>query len=188
MKTYGGGGCIDPSILDLGTSWRLVVSFTSWLLYPRENSPRYALDRRLGVPQSRSGRRVEERHLAPYRDSKSDPLGLPAHSPPVSIWTVLSRIFLNYISGLQFLNLRVMPLYKCVVVTARKLAADDCYGAQTRLMLGISRKFQLDLRPWDPWDGAHAWVHLYINKRRSRFHIYRGCNRMFGVKIRAVVV
>jgi hypothetical protein len=34
-------GCIDPHFLDLGTSWRWVVSFTSLLLYPRGKSPRY---------------------------------------------------------------------------------------------------------------------------------------------------
>jgi hypothetical protein len=43
-------------ILDLGTSWRWMVSFTPRPLYPLENCPRYPLDRRLGVPQSRSGR------------------------------------------------------------------------------------------------------------------------------------
>jgi hypothetical protein len=34
-----GSGCIDPHFLDLGTSWKLVVSFTLRPLYPRENSP-----------------------------------------------------------------------------------------------------------------------------------------------------
>jgi hypothetical protein len=43
-------GCIDPHFLDLGTSWRWVDSFTSRPLYPRGESPRYALDRRLGGP------------------------------------------------------------------------------------------------------------------------------------------
>jgi hypothetical protein len=37
-----------------------VVSFTPRPLYPRGKSPRYLLDRRLGGPQSRSGRREEE--------------------------------------------------------------------------------------------------------------------------------
>jgi hypothetical protein len=58
-----GSGCIDPRFLDLGTSWRLVVSFTPRPLYPRGKSPRYTLDRRLGGPQSRSGRRGEENLL-----------------------------------------------------------------------------------------------------------------------------
>jgi hypothetical protein len=33
MKAYG-NGCIDPHLLDLGTSWRWVVSFTPLPLYP----------------------------------------------------------------------------------------------------------------------------------------------------------
>jgi hypothetical protein len=53
-------GCIDPRFLDLGTSWRWVVSFTPLPLYPR-----YPLDRRLGGPQSQSGWRGEEKILYP---------------------------------------------------------------------------------------------------------------------------
>jgi hypothetical protein len=53
-------GCIHPRFLDLGTSWRWVVSFTPWSLYPRGKSPRYPLDRRLGGPQSRPGQYREE--------------------------------------------------------------------------------------------------------------------------------
>jgi hypothetical protein len=48
---------ISPLILDLGTRWRWVVSFTPRPLYPQGKSPCYPLDRRLGGPQSRSGRR-----------------------------------------------------------------------------------------------------------------------------------
>jgi hypothetical protein len=54
-------GCIDPRFLDLGTSCRWVVSFTPWTLYPQGNFPRYPLDRRLGGPQYRSGKRGEEK-------------------------------------------------------------------------------------------------------------------------------
>jgi hypothetical protein len=64
MKAYG-SGCIDPHFLDLGTSWRWVVNFTLRPLYPRGKSPRYPLDRKLGGPQSRSGRFGEEKILDP---------------------------------------------------------------------------------------------------------------------------
>jgi hypothetical protein len=60
-------------ILDLGTSWRWVVSFTPRLLYPRGKSPRYPLDRRLGGPQSRSRRRGEENILNPTEPSVVQP-------------------------------------------------------------------------------------------------------------------
>jgi hypothetical protein len=60
-----GSGCIDPNFLDLGTSWRWVVSFTLRSLYPMGKSPRYPLNRRLGGPQSRSGRHGEVKILDP---------------------------------------------------------------------------------------------------------------------------
>jgi hypothetical protein len=60
-----GSGRIKPRIVDLGTSWRWVVSFTSQPLYPLWKSPRYPLDGRLGGPQNRSGLREEEKNLAP---------------------------------------------------------------------------------------------------------------------------
>jgi hypothetical protein len=55
MKTYWGTGGIAPRILDLGTRWRGVVSFTS----------RYSLARRLGGPQSRSGHCGEGKNSQP---------------------------------------------------------------------------------------------------------------------------
>jgi hypothetical protein len=64
MKAYW-SGCIDPYFLDLSTSWTWVVNFTPRPLYPRGKSPRYPLDRRLGGPQSRSGRSEEENILDP---------------------------------------------------------------------------------------------------------------------------
>jgi len=56
MKTYWGSGSITPRLLNLGTRWRWVVSFTLRPLYPRRESPWYSLNRRIGGPQSRSGR------------------------------------------------------------------------------------------------------------------------------------
>jgi hypothetical protein len=62
MKTYWGSGGIVPGILYLSTGWRLVVSFTPWLLYPQGKSPWYPLDRRLGGPQNCSGYGGEEKN------------------------------------------------------------------------------------------------------------------------------
>jgi hypothetical protein len=56
MKAYWGSGGIAPSILDIGTRWRWMVSFMSRSLYPQGKSLWYPLDRRLGGPQSRSRR------------------------------------------------------------------------------------------------------------------------------------
>jgi hypothetical protein len=65
MKTYWGSGGIAPRILDLGTRWRQMVSFTPRPLYPQGKSPSYPLDRRLGGPQGRSGRGGEEKNSQP---------------------------------------------------------------------------------------------------------------------------
>jgi hypothetical protein len=50
------------SFFDIGIRWRSVVSFTPRSLYPQRKSPWYPLDRRLGEPQSRSGRGGEEKN------------------------------------------------------------------------------------------------------------------------------
>jgi hypothetical protein len=39
INAYLGSGGIAPHILDLGTRWRWVVSFTPWPLYPQGESP-----------------------------------------------------------------------------------------------------------------------------------------------------
>jgi hypothetical protein len=51
MKTYWGSGGIAPRLLDLGTRWKWVVSFTHRPRYPQGKSPWYPLKRRLGGPQ-----------------------------------------------------------------------------------------------------------------------------------------
>jgi hypothetical protein len=55
------------AFFDLGTRWRWVVSFTPRPLYPQGKSPWYTLDRRLGGPESRSGRGGEEKNFQPLR-------------------------------------------------------------------------------------------------------------------------
>jgi hypothetical protein len=62
-------------ILDLGSRWRWVISFTPWPLYPQGKSPRYPLDRWLARPQNRCGRCGVEKRLSflsgiePFRPS-----------------------------------------------------------------------------------------------------------------------
>jgi hypothetical protein len=62
-----GSGCMYPRFLDLGTSWRCVVSFTPRPFLTTGNSPWYPLDKRLIGPQGRSGRYGEENILDPTR-------------------------------------------------------------------------------------------------------------------------
>jgi hypothetical protein len=69
MEAYG-CGCIDLGFLDLGTSWRWVVSFTQRPLYPWGRSHWHPLDRSLGGSQNLSGWCRE--NSLPYGDSNSD--------------------------------------------------------------------------------------------------------------------
>jgi hypothetical protein len=62
MKAYYRSGGIAPRILDIGTRWRWVVSFTPRLFYRQGKSPWYPLDRKLSGTQSRSGRGGEEKN------------------------------------------------------------------------------------------------------------------------------
>jgi hypothetical protein len=77
----------SSSILRLDIRWRWVVSFTPRPLYTMGNRPQHPLNRRLGVPQNRSGHCGEEKHL----------LSLPGIEPrpsspqPIAILTALSR-------------------------------------------------------------------------------------------------
>jgi hypothetical protein len=81
MKTYWGSGGIAPFILDLGTRWRSVISFTPRPLYSQGKNPLYPLDRRLGGPQSRSGRGGEEKNSQPPPGIETWNPDRPARSP-----------------------------------------------------------------------------------------------------------
>jgi len=90
IYVWGSGG-IDSLILNLGTRWRRLVSFTARPLYSRGRSPRYPLDSRLYGPKSRTGCGGEEKN--PYPCRKSNP-GRPARSL-VTILTEVPRVFTN---------------------------------------------------------------------------------------------
>jgi hypothetical protein len=70
------------SFLDVGTSWRRVVSFTPG------KSPRYPLDRRLGGPQIRSGRYGEVKIF--YPSGTRTPTPRLSNPKSVAIPTALS--------------------------------------------------------------------------------------------------
>jgi hypothetical protein len=105
MKAYWGVEL--HSFFDLGIRLRRVVSFTPRPLYPQGKSPWYPLDRRLGRPQSRSGRGGEEKNSQP-------PPGIeryfPDHPAPslVAISTDLSRLLTLY---LKIFSLHLQPIF-----------------------------------------------------------------------------
>jgi hypothetical protein len=65
MKAYWGSGGMAPRILDIGTRWRWVVSFTHRPLFPPGKEPLVPLDKRLGESQSWSRRCGEEINSQP---------------------------------------------------------------------------------------------------------------------------
>jgi len=77
MKTYWRNEEIAPRILNRGTRWMWVVSYTPQSLYPLVKRPRYLLVRRLGGPHSRSGLGDEKK--------KKDPIIVPDEN-----WTSVS--------------------------------------------------------------------------------------------------
>jgi hypothetical protein len=79
MKICGGVGewRYSSTILDVGLSWRRVVSFTTQPLYPRGKSARYPLGRSVGGPQNRS-RRCGKEKILPLSGLELRPLGHPA--------------------------------------------------------------------------------------------------------------
>jgi hypothetical protein len=95
MKVYWGSGGITPRILDLGTRWRWMVSFTPRPLYPPGNSPWYPFDIRLGGPQSPSGYGGEEKNSQP----------LPGLEPPIN-QPVAQRYTTELFQLLHFSNLK----------------------------------------------------------------------------------
>jgi hypothetical protein len=107
-------GCIDPYFLKLSTSWRWVVSFTPRPLYLRGRSPRYPLDKRLGGPQSRSGRRGD-----PARGQSVYWLCYPgSHN------TLQYEIILHFVHRLYFCVLIFLMLYRLYRINRLVLAME----------------------------------------------------------------
>jgi hypothetical protein len=88
-----------------------VVSFTTRPLYFQGKSPWYPLGRRLGGPESRSGRGGEEKHSQP----------LPGLEPPIVQAVdmkvkMLRKIRLTGNNGLDFAAINSVELEKTVMI------------------------------------------------------------------------
>jgi hypothetical protein len=55
----------SSTILDLGTRWRWVVSFTPWPFYPPRKEPLISIGQEAGWTQKQSGHSGEEKNLLP---------------------------------------------------------------------------------------------------------------------------
>jgi hypothetical protein len=67
-----GSGCIDPHFIDLGTSWRWVVSFMSRPLYPRERAS-VPIVWKVGWTPEPVWTTCKSENFWPYRGSNSGP-------------------------------------------------------------------------------------------------------------------
>jgi hypothetical protein len=61
----------SSTVLELGTSWRQVVSFTPLPIYPKGKSSLYSLDRSVGGPHIQRGR-CGEHVICHCRESNAD--------------------------------------------------------------------------------------------------------------------
>jgi hypothetical protein len=89
MKPYGGSGYIDPSFLDLGTSWKWAVNFKPRPFYPRGKSPGTHLiggwvSFKAGVDD------VEKRKVWLYRGSNSEPSAVHTVASRYTDWAILA--------------------------------------------------------------------------------------------------
>jgi hypothetical protein len=121
MKAYCGSGGIDLRILDLGNRWKWVVSFRLRPFYPQGKSPWYPLDKRIGGPQSQSGRGSEEKNSQP----------LPGLEPPI-ILLVAQRYTTELSWQKQNQNkYKRIPRYgRPISVTARTVLENCARGIQ----------------------------------------------------------
>jgi hypothetical protein len=145
-----GSGCIDPHFLDLGISWRWVVSSTLWPLYPRGKSPRYPLDRRLGGTQSRSGRHGEEKILDSTRTRTLTPASCPAH---------IQLLYWLWYPGsytMKYRNMYVESKY-AVVQNLRNKDAQ----ALSRLLYRTGTKEGSCMNSWKPWNRDRNTQSIY---------------------------
>jgi hypothetical protein len=88
MKAYE-SGCIDPYFLDLGTSWRWVVSFLPRPLYPQGNIP--GTNRIGGWVDHMVWTTWRRGNSWPYRDSNFDPSVVQPVASLYTDWAILNE-------------------------------------------------------------------------------------------------
>jgi hypothetical protein len=148
MKVYGGSGYIDSHFLDFVTRWRLVVSFTPQLLYPQWKSPWYPLDRRLGGPQSQSGRCGEEKIL--------DPTGTQTPTPRLSS-PVASRCTVYATSDPEWSKL----ICKYTIMVSKERRKTLCHSGDKMWLWGYDSPTNLPPSVETGW-GIHAGMSKFL--------------------------
>jgi hypothetical protein len=141
-------GGTTPNILDLGTRWRWVVSFTFLPHYTQGKSPRHPLVRRLGGPQSQSGRRGERKISFPW-------LYVPLLAVYMQPRLIFSRLHLFIVyhymfwsnwpsSGVQIVVMRESVfVFVNAFYSSRLYGLSCCYHARVWLMVLLGFLFSL---------------------------------------------
>jgi hypothetical protein len=144
-----GSGGIALRILDLGTRWRWVVSFTPRPLYNQGKIPCYPLDRRLGGPQSRSGRGGEEKN-SPLLPGLKLP-DHPAHSPELYHWAISALLVqLNCIKCQYSQEMNMIKRVSIPVCWRHESTSGDGKHMWLTNFGTISIKFHRRKREWIP--------------------------------------
>jgi hypothetical protein len=118
-----------PRILDLGTRWRWVVSFTPGRFTPQLKSPCCPLDRRLCGPQSRPGRGGEERNSQP----------LSGLEPPI-----MQPVTQRYTAELSRLRMRFCNIHFNIILHLRPGLPSGHFGAPHYVIISfLCWKFQI---------------------------------------------
>jgi hypothetical protein len=114
MKTYGKWSC-GSTILDLGTKWRWVVSFTPRPLYSLGKSPRYPLDKRLGGPQNLCECCGEEKNCAPagIRTPAVQPVASPTELSRLRVILLIQHFNANTDSSLKYVRISIVLFHCC---------------------------------------------------------------------------
>jgi len=163
MKTYGNGGT-SPHILNLGTRWKSMVSFTPRTLYPQGKTPGTDWIGWVGPRAGRKGWRREE---------MSAPAG--NRTPVVQPGAVILRSELPRLFGIRFLDIQTVE---------REIQSHTVGGAKWVVGSCTLESSQAEGRRWSS-SLSHTWGALidggmmtgqikakFSDKRLPWFHFF----------------
>jgi hypothetical protein len=104
MKAYWGSGGISPRVLDLGTRWRWVVSFTLLPLHPRVKTPATHCIGRWVEPRSSEDKKVPSFSLPGFESRPSIPQSSLYTCFNYAAWKIHVSISVHWEEGHRFLN------------------------------------------------------------------------------------